>query len=237
MTTPCRDEPGPSRQRQLGGHDWAAAGGWRARSGAPKRLQPAAPPHAPAASGPPLQPALANYQPNSNQLHPPPTHTQVEAALAYATSFHSKHMAAFSSAQGSYRAAIERAVHALLAAASPATYTALAANAGRRAIDAIATYADPDKAVAAASAVYDNVASRPPGALHAAPAACSACLRASFPTLRLLLALLRCWRPPSSHYPLQSWFDPSPPPTPIPRSLQGAAGRRPADHRGPGGLL
>lgn len=74
MTTPCRDEPGPSRQRQLGGHDWAAAGGWRARSGAPKRLQPAAPPHAPAASGPPLQPALANYQPNSNQLHPP-THT------------------------------------------------------------------------------------------------------------------------------------------------------------------
>lgn len=72
----------------------------------------------------------------------------------------------FASAKAAAFGAVERAVSMLRAALDPATYAALPAALGRR----LALYADPDAAVAAASAAYGRVAARPPVAtvLHAA---------------------------------------------------------------------
>ncbi|GBF97312.1 hypothetical protein Rsub_10003 [Raphidocelis subcapitata] len=87
---------------------------------------------------------------------------KVDAVLLRAESFHSKHLGSYATAKDAAYGAVEGAVNAARAALDPARYVAAAGRWAQAAIDALVAAADPDKALAAASAVYDTVASKPP---------------------------------------------------------------------------
>lgn len=86
----------------------------------------------------------------------------LSSTLDYGRELHAANMSSFGAARASYYSLVEGAVTSTRAVLDPQRYMAYASGVGKAVRDALVAHADPDKAVAAASNVYDKIASRGP---------------------------------------------------------------------------
>jgi len=88
----------------------------------------------------------------------------VNSTLDYSRDLHSKNMSSFAAAKESAYGFVEGYVNATKAALDPKVYVDRATALGKTLVDAVVEYTDPDKLVALATATYDTLVTKTPGA-------------------------------------------------------------------------